>query len=43
MRFPLQASPETSFLLTFSGLYVHGVPMPPFDMSYAKFSGLSGE
>lgn len=43
MRFPLQASPETGFLLTFSGLYVHGDPVPPFDMSYAKFSGLSGE
>ena len=43
MRFPLQASPETSFLLTFSGLYVHGNPMPPFDMRYAKFSGLSEE
>ncbi len=43
MRFSLQASPETSFLLTFSGLSVHGEPVPPFDMSYAKFSGLSVE
>lgn len=43
MRFPLQASPETSFLLTISGLYVHGDPVPPFAMSYARFSGLSVE
>lgn len=43
IRFPLHASPETSFLLNFSGLYVHSDPIPPFDMNYAKFSGLSVE
>ena len=43
MRFPLHASPETSFLLSFAGLHAQENPVAPFDMSYGKFSGLSGE
>lgn len=39
LRFPLQASPETSFLLSFAGLSYHGDPTPAFELSFAKFSG----
>ncbi len=39
LRFPIQASPETSFQLSFTGLSLHGDPTPPFELSYGKFSG----
>lgn len=39
MRFPWLASPETRFLLRFSGLSLRGDPVPPFDVSYAEFLG----
>lgn len=38
LRFPPQASPETSFLLSFTGLSLHGDPTPAFELSFAKFS-----
>lgn len=39
LRFPLHTSPETSFRLNFTGLSLHGDPTPPFELSYARFSG----
>jgi hypothetical protein len=38
LRFPSQASPETSFLLSFTGLSLQGDPTPAFELSFAKFS-----
>ncbi|HET7692678.1 MAG TPA: hypothetical protein VFM44_06300 [Gemmatimonadota bacterium] len=39
LRFPLHASPETSFLLSFRGLSLRGDPTPTFELTYGKFSG----
>ena len=39
LRFPLRIPPEARFLLGFTGLSLHGDPTPPFELSYAKFSG----